>query len=75
MSTILVLWSSGTVILRNWPTAKHEGQAWTLGLLEPRDAGISLEHQCCLIKLKELSFYQVGTELWMQLEVGPWNIA
>lgn len=51
MSAILGLWSSGAGILRNWPTAKHEGQAWTLVLLEPRHAEISLELGCCLIKL------------------------
>lgn len=50
MSAILGLRSPGTGILRNWPTAKHEGQAWTLGLSEPRHPEISLELGCCLIK-------------------------
>lgn len=52
MSAILGLWSPGTGILRNWPTAKHEGQAWILGLSEPRVTEISLEFGCCLIKLQ-----------------------
>ena len=52
MSAILGLWFPGTGILRNWPTAKHEGQAWTLGLSEAKHAEISLELGCCLIKLQ-----------------------
>lgn len=52
MSVVLGLWSPGTGILRNWPIANHEEQAWTLGLLESRDVGISLELGRCLIKLQ-----------------------
>lgn len=78
MSVVLGLWSPGTGILRNWPIANHEEQAWTLGLLESRDVGISLELGRCLIKL-QTSDLQPGLKCgcgksiaWvLEVEFGP----